>query len=281
MARVFAFRGRRAGLIKLVWHDGIGLCMLTKRLEHGQFVWPSASHRADRAVGGAAGGVARGLRVAGAGRAACGRNWQGERGGLFELAPTRRRCSSSALCRSILTPCRTTPPLCSRCVRDAAAAQHDELHAENDKLRLLIQRLLRHRFGRRSEQLTPDQLQFGAGGPRADDAENQAGQEAATAPAHAQAPARHAAARNHGALPAHLPRYEVVIDVEDQRLPVLRRRAARHRRTAHRAARHRARAAAGASDPAPALCLPRLRGGRGGGSGTGAADRWRHGRPRR
>jgi transposase len=38
---VFAFRGRRAGLIKLIWHDGIGLCMLTKRLERGQFVWPS------------------------------------------------------------------------------------------------------------------------------------------------------------------------------------------------------------------------------------------------
>ena len=31
-----------AGLIKLVWHDGVGLCMLTKRLERGQFVWPSA-----------------------------------------------------------------------------------------------------------------------------------------------------------------------------------------------------------------------------------------------
>lgn len=40
---VFAFRGRRAGLIKLIWHDGIGLCMLTKRLEQGQFQWPSAS----------------------------------------------------------------------------------------------------------------------------------------------------------------------------------------------------------------------------------------------
>ena len=39
---VFAFRGRRAGLIKLLWHDGIGLCMLTKRLEQGQFLWPSA-----------------------------------------------------------------------------------------------------------------------------------------------------------------------------------------------------------------------------------------------
>jgi transposase len=40
---VFAFRGRRAGLIKLLWHDGIGLCRLTKRLEQGQFVWPSAT----------------------------------------------------------------------------------------------------------------------------------------------------------------------------------------------------------------------------------------------
>jgi transposase len=39
---VFAFRGRRAGLIKLIWHDGVGLCMLSKRLERGQFVWPSA-----------------------------------------------------------------------------------------------------------------------------------------------------------------------------------------------------------------------------------------------
>jgi transposase len=40
---IYAFRGRRAGLIKLLWHDGIGLCMLTKKLEHGQFVWPSTT----------------------------------------------------------------------------------------------------------------------------------------------------------------------------------------------------------------------------------------------
>jgi len=40
---VFAFRGRRAGLIKLIWHDGVGLCMLTKRLEQGHFAWPCAS----------------------------------------------------------------------------------------------------------------------------------------------------------------------------------------------------------------------------------------------
>ena len=40
---VYAFRGRRAGLIKLIWHDGVGLCLLTKRLEQGQFAWPTAA----------------------------------------------------------------------------------------------------------------------------------------------------------------------------------------------------------------------------------------------
>ena len=40
---VHAFRGRRAGLIKLLWHDGVGLCLLTKRLERGQFAWPTAT----------------------------------------------------------------------------------------------------------------------------------------------------------------------------------------------------------------------------------------------
>ena len=43
-----------------------------------------------------------------------------------------------------------------------AAAQRDaqlnELTAENEKLQSLIVRLLRHRFGRRSEKLTPEQL---------------------------------------------------------------------------------------------------------------------------
>ena len=40
---IYAFRGRRAGLVKLLWHDGIGLCLLTKRLKRGQFAWPSAT----------------------------------------------------------------------------------------------------------------------------------------------------------------------------------------------------------------------------------------------
>lgn len=38
---VFVFRGKRGGLIKLLWHDGQGLCLFAKRLERGRFIWPS------------------------------------------------------------------------------------------------------------------------------------------------------------------------------------------------------------------------------------------------
>jgi transposase len=39
---VFAFRGRRGDLIKLLWFDGDGLCLFQKRLDRGRFVWPQA-----------------------------------------------------------------------------------------------------------------------------------------------------------------------------------------------------------------------------------------------
>ena len=39
---VFAFRGRRGDLIKLLWWDGDGLCLFAKRLERGHFIWPKA-----------------------------------------------------------------------------------------------------------------------------------------------------------------------------------------------------------------------------------------------
>jgi transposase len=38
---VFVFRGRRGGLIKVLWHDGQGMCLYAKRLERGRFIWPS------------------------------------------------------------------------------------------------------------------------------------------------------------------------------------------------------------------------------------------------
>lgn len=38
---LFVFRGRRGDLIKILWHDGVGLSLYAKRLEHGRFIWPS------------------------------------------------------------------------------------------------------------------------------------------------------------------------------------------------------------------------------------------------
>ena len=39
---LWVFRGRTGSLIKIVWHDGIGMSLYAKRLEKGRFVWPQA-----------------------------------------------------------------------------------------------------------------------------------------------------------------------------------------------------------------------------------------------
>ena len=38
---LYVFRGRAGGLIKVLWHDGIGMSLYAKRLERGRFVWPA------------------------------------------------------------------------------------------------------------------------------------------------------------------------------------------------------------------------------------------------
>lgn len=40
---LYIFRGRRGDLVKVLWHDGIGLSLYAKRLDRGRYVWPSAS----------------------------------------------------------------------------------------------------------------------------------------------------------------------------------------------------------------------------------------------
>jgi transposase len=37
---VYVFRSKRLDRVKLLWWDGIGICMMTKRLESSQFRWP-------------------------------------------------------------------------------------------------------------------------------------------------------------------------------------------------------------------------------------------------
>ena len=43
---LFVFRGRRGDLIKVIWHDGQGACLYTKRLDRGRFLWPSVANGA-------------------------------------------------------------------------------------------------------------------------------------------------------------------------------------------------------------------------------------------
>jgi transposase len=37
---IFCFRGRKGDLIKVLWHDGVGMSLYLKRLEAGRFIWP-------------------------------------------------------------------------------------------------------------------------------------------------------------------------------------------------------------------------------------------------
>lgn len=37
---IFVFRPKRTNRIKLLWWDGTGICLMTKRLESSQFCWP-------------------------------------------------------------------------------------------------------------------------------------------------------------------------------------------------------------------------------------------------
>src|SRR3954467_14751734 len=109
----------------------------------------------------------------------------------------------------------------ARTERDLAREERDAAQAEIEKLRLLIRQLQRGQFGRRSEKLDPDQLRLGLEDLEQTVAAAEAAQEAATRsspPRPPRAPRRH----NLGALPAplpHLPRVEVLVDVEDKSCP--------------------------------------------------------------
>jgi hypothetical protein len=100
--------------------------------------------------------------------------------------------------------------------------------AEIERLQLLLAGLRRNRFGRRSEQLDDDTLQQGIEDLEQSVAEQQAGLDAAAAATETSksepdaapaSPRAKPAKRNRGALPAHLPRVELIVDVEDKACP--------------------------------------------------------------
>src|SRR4051794_17919446 len=102
--------------------------------------------------------------------------------------------------------------------RDAVLAERDAAQAEVEKLRLLIRQLQRGQFGRRSERLDPDQLQLGLEDLEQTVAAAEAAQEEVAARNGTPRPPR-VRRRNLGALPAHLPRVEVLVDLEDKSCP--------------------------------------------------------------
>ena len=92
--------------------------------------------------------------------------------------------------------------------------------ARAERLEQIIKELRRHRFGRRAETLPEDQLLLGL-----EDVEQAAAADEAQGEAAAPAERAHRAARrrmNRGSLPAHLPRVEMMIDVEDKTCPCCR-----------------------------------------------------------
>ena len=98
------------------------------------------------------------------------------------------------------------------------AREIDTLRAvqvENERLRSIIEALQRHQFGRRSEQLDPDQLQLSL-----EDVETALAQlEAASEVKAGQSGKYRPRKTNRGSLPAHLERIEQTVDVENKACP--------------------------------------------------------------
>jgi len=88
---------------------------------------------------------------------------------------------------------------------------------QNERLRQIIKELQRHRFGRRAETLPEDQMLLGLEEVEQVEASGEAAIDAGNP---AERASRSAKRRmNRGSLPAHLPRVEMVVDIDDHACP--------------------------------------------------------------
>lgn len=102
-----------------------------------------------------------------------------------------------------------------RAVAADLAHAKGEAEAEIDRLQSIIDAFMRHRFGPRSEQLDPDQLQLGLEDVETALAIAEAESEAKTGRVRGDRPRK----TNRGSLPAHLERIEQLVDVENKACP--------------------------------------------------------------
>jgi transposase len=91
---------------------------------------------------------------------------------------------------------------------------------ESERLRQIIKELQRHRFGRRAETLPEEQMLLGLEDVEQVEASSEA-REDTNAP-DVRATRAHKRRVNRGSLPAHLPRIEVVVDIDDKSCPCCR-----------------------------------------------------------
>src|SRR3954463_6896215 len=87
------------------------------------------------------------------------------------------------------------------------------------RLELVIRQLVRAQFGRKSERLDPEQFQLILENLDQEIAATKAPRQEAEDSDATRRPRRAPARRNLGHLPAHLERYEVVIEPEDRNCP--------------------------------------------------------------
>jgi len=89
--------------------------------------------------------------------------------------------------------------------------------ARADRLAQILKEMQRHRFGRRAETLPLDQLELGLEDVQQVEASDDAKAEAGEPQRRLEQAAKRRA--NRGSLPAHLPRIETVIDIDDKTCP--------------------------------------------------------------
>ena len=150
---LFAFRGKRGGLVKILWFDGQGMCLFSKRPKKGHFLWPTTNT-------GRVSLTPAGLDVVGRHRLAHAAARPATRAGRLmplltqdSIGATR---SGDSRCSGVHRPHPAT--LGSSDVAAPAARSP----AEIARLQMLIAGLLRYRFGRRSEQLSNEALAKGS-----------------------------------------------------------------------------------------------------------------------
>jgi len=98
---------------------------------------------------------------------------------------------------------------------------------ESERLRQIIKELQRHRFGRKAESLPEEQMLLGLDDVQQVAAFAEAGRDETAPEGRAERTRKRRV--NRGALPAHLPRIEVFVDLEDKNLPLLPGRTASDR----------------------------------------------------